>query len=306
MVPVKTGRVYESSAAADRGWTTWARWNDDKDTYFAKREGARRIRLNARGTSADAGGISGRIVVFSQAPTWYGMGDIYRFNLRTRRRSAFPPIVNRRAHEANPTMSGKYLLFDRTPRRRGGSATLQVLLFDRSTQQLRHLIRWFDSGANGAGAGLEAGQVNGDFAVFERSSWHEENRDGTWGVLSSARIVRYRISSGTRETVVEESRFNDWNGQNVGGSMYGPPAQPAVSADGTAYYWRTYYDENNDVARTDLFRQPIGAASERIGSAPGDLKAGDTFVDDLRDGSRHVYFTWKGNIYKVIDPPPAG
>jgi hypothetical protein len=79
--------IFLWSPAADGAWFGWTRYSDStrSQNYFVQQDGGHRIRVNAKGTNGDGGGIYRRTLVYTQTragrfPPQFG--DLYRFNLR--------------------------------------------------------------------------------------------------------------------------------------------------------------------------------------------------------------------------------
>jgi hypothetical protein len=74
------------------------------------------FKVNAPGTRAYPGGISGPLLVFGEQRG--GRSNIGFFDLRARKRLRTPAGVNTRQPELNPTITGRWLLFNRIDRSR--------------------------------------------------------------------------------------------------------------------------------------------------------------------------------------------
>jgi hypothetical protein len=287
-IPVKTADpIVEWSPAADRAWFGWTRADrpSDSGNYFVQRGTEPRFRVNPKGTSADGGGIYRRTLVYAQ---WGGdrPSDLYRFDLRTGRRTALPDRVNtRRASERSPTLSGRYLLFDRL-RRTGPqfdpTIINKVLLYDRTTRRLRVLARYNFFWDSSCLPYVQAQQVNGAYVVWE---------DGYNCGRPVAHVVLYNIR---RDTKVQFPRPRN---QSIS------QQSAAVSSSGTVYFVRQNISDNSQ----RIVKKPLGGQPEVVYPVPSDQYVSDLYVDD-RATAGHVYFAVSdgdSDIYKLINPVPA-
>ncbi len=161
-----------------------------------------RKRVNALGTQAWTGGISGHTVVFTQRYPGQD-SDLFKGTVDGPPRIAFPRSVNTAQDEFRPTMTGRWLLFTR---HNSATDAYRVLLWDRKTKHVRTLAT--ESG----GTKALSGQVLGDYAV-----WHVER-------ARVSDVYRYQIS--TRETM------------RIPRNYFPVAHDPAVADDGTVYYHR--------------------------------------------------------------------
>jgi len=131
-------RAGEFQPARGRDYIAWERNTPSAPGRFhvyARRRGGKAFRVNAPGSEAANGGISGRQLVYQE---WRGRrSNIKVFNLRKRGRARPLKAVNTRHWEYWPSVSGRWLLFGR--RKRDGSR--RILLFDRKTGRHRILAR---------------------------------------------------------------------------------------------------------------------------------------------------------------------
>lgn len=288
--PVKTTDrpIWEFSAAAGGTWFGWARANFSTGSfnYFVQRGTEPRLRVNAKGTSADGGGIYRRTLVYSQSRGQ--TSDLYRFDLRTGRRTAFPERVNTPgAGESSPTLSGRHLLFHRFRNRLRAELWIdQVLLYDRKTRTLRVLGRTESSPDDSCFEYLHTGQVNGVYAVWERGF--------DCGPPTVGDVVLYNINSNTKTTI--PGPRGDISQES-----------PAVSSDGTVYFVREDPSPASDGTQ-QILKKPLGSPAEVLHTVPANQNAFDLYVDD-RANARHVYFTLhvgsNTDVYKLIDPLPS-
>jgi hypothetical protein len=171
--------VKEQSPSAAPGYLAWVQNTRSRPNLFnvyAQHDGRTRYRVNPAGTQAGLGtGIEGTTLVYTQR---HGRKfSIRMFNLVTKHRFAPPAGVNTPHIEDEPTISGDWLLFHRSEE--GASPGQQVILRNLQSGETRVI-----ASVHGRVALLEAGQVNGDWAVFTKSV--NGTRFNVW---------RYRIST---------------------------------------------------------------------------------------------------------------
>ncbi len=156
--------VNEQSPSAAPGYFAWvqnSRSHPRLSNLYAQHNGRTRFRINPAGTQAGLGtGIDGTTLVYTQRHE--GKFSILMFDLQTKHRFAPPAGVNTPNIEDEPTISGDWLLFHRVEQ--GSAAGQQVILRDLHTGETRVI-----ASVHGRIGQLEAGQVNGDWAVFTRS-----------------------------------------------------------------------------------------------------------------------------------------
>jgi hypothetical protein len=179
--PVRTKPlpVKEESPSAAPGYFAWVqntRSHPNLFNVYAQHNGRTRYRVNPAGTQAGLGtGIDGTTLVYTQR---HRRGfNIRLFDLATKHRFAPPAGVNTPHVEDEPTISGDWLLFHRSEG--GASPGQQVILRNVRSGETRVI-----ASVRGRIALLEAGQVNGDWAVFTKSV--NATRFNVW---------RYRIST---------------------------------------------------------------------------------------------------------------
>jgi hypothetical protein len=163
-VKAKPPPVNEESPSAAPGELAWvqnSKLHPHLYNAYAQNAGGARFRVNAPGTQAGLGtGIDGHTLAYTQVHG--GRESIRLFNLPTHARRGPPAGVNTPAIEDEPSISGNWLLFHRLED--GSSPGQQVLLVNLTTGATRVL-----ASVPGARGVLEAGQVNGNFAVFTQS-----------------------------------------------------------------------------------------------------------------------------------------
>jgi hypothetical protein len=207
-MPVRTKPlpVKEESPSAAPGYFAWVqntRSHPNLFNVYAQHNGRTRYRVNPLGTQAGLGtGIDGTTLVYTQRHR--GGFNIRMFNLVSKHRFAPPAGVNTPQVEDEPTISGDWLLFHRS--HGGASPGQRVILRDLGTGETRVL-----AAVRGRVALLEAGQVNGDWAVFTKSV------NGT-----RVNVWRYQISTRTLAEV-----------PNPRDKVH---SSPAVNPFGTVYF----------------------------------------------------------------------
>jgi hypothetical protein len=150
-----------SAAAGEFAWVQNSRLHPHLYNAYAQVGGGARFRVNVPGTQAGLGtGIDGHMMVYTQVHG--SQRSIRLFNLQTHARHTPPAGVNTANLEDEPSISGNWLLFHR--REFGSSPGQQVLLVNRTSGATRRL-----ASVRGTRSFLEAGQVNGNFAVFTKS-----------------------------------------------------------------------------------------------------------------------------------------
>jgi len=156
--------VNEQSPSAAPGYLAWvqnSRSHPHLYNLYAQHDGRTRYRVNPAGTTAGLGtGIDGTTLVYTQ--THGAKLSIMMFDLQTKHRFAPPAGVNTPAVEDEPTISGDWLLLHRLEQ--GSSPGEQVILRNLHTGETRTI-----ASVHGRIGQLEAGQVNGDWAVFTKS-----------------------------------------------------------------------------------------------------------------------------------------
>jgi hypothetical protein len=244
-VKAKPPPVNEESAAQAAGELAWvqnSRLHPHLYELYAQVNGGARFRVNPANTQAGLGtGIDGHTLVFTQRHG--AKSSIRLYDLRTRRESGPPRGVNTPNLEDEPSVSGGWLLFHRLEG--GSSPGQQVLLTNLSTGATRTL-----ASVSGRVGFLEAGQVNGDWAVWTQSV--NGTRFNVW---------RYRISTGTRTLV-----------PNPANRVH---SAAAVTPNGTVYFEQSGLACGRGVT---VDRFPVGGAVTALGSLPAGIDLFHPFV----------------------------
>jgi len=150
-----------SAAPGEFAWVQNSKLHPHLYNVYAQLGGGARFRVNAAGTQAGLGtGIEGHTLAYTQVRG--SQQSIRLFNLQTHGRSGPPAGVNTPNIEDEPSISGNWLLFHRLED--GASPGQQVLLTNLTSGATRVL-----ASVPGGRGFLEAGQVNGNFAVFTQS-----------------------------------------------------------------------------------------------------------------------------------------
>jgi hypothetical protein len=217
-VKAKPPPVNEESASQAAGALAWvqnSRLHPHIYDLWAQVNGGARFRVNPANTQAGLGtGIDGHTLVFTQVHG--SRSSIRLFDLQTRRESGPPAGVNTANAEDEPTASGGWLLYHRTEQ--GSSPGQQVLLTNLSTGATRTL-----ASVPGRLGFLEAGQVNGDWAVWTQSV--NGTRFNVW---------RYRISTRTTALVPNPgNRVHSAAAVNPNGTVYFEQSGSACGAGAT-------------------------------------------------------------------------
>lgn len=288
-VPVQDDpQVDEGAPTAHGKWFGWAqdsRADPGHDDFYVRRGTAPRVRVNAARAQGLGGGIAGRSVFYLQQ-----RGDnkprIYRFDLETGRRAPLPAKVNHHRRgglvhgvRGQATVSGPWLLYSGFIEAATDFdyPTWTVMLYNRVSHQLRQV-----DGAESDQDNYVAGQVNGRYATY----W-------SYGRHGGSHVYRYDIK--TKRTVELPSPG--------GGEQY----DPAVSSDGAVYYFLAGADEPvGGPFTTELVRQPIGGPAEVVTTLTGEDRPEEAYVRDRTDGSRVVFFSWGGDVYKVVATMASG
>lgn len=156
--PVRASRVSEIQGVSDGGYFAWTRNSrryPGRFNVFLKTPSGRVVKVNARGTEAFLGGISGGTLAYQQNK---GRGsDIRLFDLKTLRHKRTPRGVNtRKGNEYLPSISGRHLLFGRRLRHNGWARLILFDLRDRTQRVLAKPGRGY----------LQPGQVNGSYVTW--------------------------------------------------------------------------------------------------------------------------------------------
>jgi hypothetical protein len=151
-------RPTASPAGANLAYSQSRPGHPNQFDVYVKPAGMARYKVNTQGV-AYGGGIDGTTMIYQSVRN--GQSDLRLFNLVTHARSA-PAGVNTRRWEWQPTISGDWILYGQE----WGSRPLngRVILHDTNTAETRIL----DEQIGKPRRLLSPGQVNGDFATWDR------------------------------------------------------------------------------------------------------------------------------------------
>lgn len=292
-IPVRNDPAFVEGAPTARG--AWLGWSQNRvgrlhpHTFLVQRGDGPRIRVNARGTRGMCGGIVGHRVIYLQQRRRPSrtVFRILRFDLRTRQRSPLPPAVNRAIDGnlrtfpfGNVSVSGRWLMYTAmTVDVAQGESWGTVVVYDRRTGRPRQ-ITW----DNGYDTSVYAGQVSGHYATWV---WLDQSGYGD----PASKVYRYDTRTGRKVAIPGDAATYQHD--------------PAVSADGTVYFFRTVVGWLPGSATThELVRQVPGGTAQvvaQIASTEGSAAPHATFVRDRPDGTHVVFFAVNGDVEKVVD-----
>jgi hypothetical protein len=244
----------EYQPAKESGFMAWERNTAARPSHFdvyGRIGRGRAFKVNAPGTNAANGGISGGRLVYQQFNR--RRSDLKFYSFASRRRSNPPRGVNTRSWEYWPSMSGKWLLFGRESLQ---SRARTIVLYNLESRASRRLAR-----TKSAKLTLVPGQVNGKFAVWAKCSPKRCN------------VLRYNIVTRKKLRV-----------PNRGGSQYAP----SVSRDGTVHFARAGSPRCGSKVR--LMRFKPGRGSTRVASLSDRVNIGDTYSYTDQFGNAEVLY----------------
>ena len=273
-IPVLTRKhVGEYQPARGNGHLAWEQNTKARPNHFnvyARVDGGKPFRVNARGTQGAMGGIEGNLIVYQQFEG--SRSDIKFFNLKTRKRHNPKVYVNTRKWEYWPSISGNWILFGR----RNSRATRRtVVLFNRATLSVRVIDR-----TTTAKSFISPGQVNGDYVVWHRCR-----------PVPNCDVYRYNISTRLTHRIPNPNNLSQH--------------AASVTANGTIYFARGGKRCGHNVR---LMRYPVGGPARRLARMAKGRDAGDSFA--LTDASNATHFFFEQNrcgrligsdIFKIVD-----
>jgi hypothetical protein len=280
-IPVRTTRADEVRPVASTNAVAWAarHWSASHrsshyDTYVQVGK-AKPVKVNAPGTSALPGGISGDTLVFEQ---WHrGHANIVFYSVQRKARFAPPAGVNsNRGDEFSPSLSGRWLAFFRQD-----SSGLKALLRDLESGEVIQ-VRGFPPFPGGRKIALRSRtEVNGNFAAFNLSTQ-------AWAYdISKRRFSPVLSFSG----IPELSWFPG-----------------SISRTGTAYAaLHALIGSNCD--DDSLRRLTEREDATPITTVPREFRIGFSYTVD-RDAQATIYYervnctTGRSDIYKTVDATP--
>jgi hypothetical protein len=223
---------------------------------YVKPLGSARVRVNAAGTTAFTGGIDANTLAFQQISST-GQSNIKLFDLTTHAGSA-PLGVNTPNYEWQPTISGNWILF--------GRANLNVRpVSDHIVlhNQLAADTRMLDQQVGSPDRLLSPGQVNGDFATWDRYTY----------ATHAGTVFRYQISTLTAVKVLLP----------VGKIQYASSTNPA----GDIFYVRSGMGCGKQV----VIREDVpGVSDVALAVLPAGFDIVRTFAVDEGGGVTSLYF----------------
>jgi hypothetical protein len=268
-VPVLTGPLDELNLAVDRAngvdalvWEIYDTESDGSNVYL--RKGSRpRIKLNKTGY-AFAPDIEAPFVIYWQN------GDLKLYRMDKGKHVALPARINTRAWERGPSISDKWIMFERER-----AADQRILLYNRKTGAMRVIaILRGDWPLE-----LNSGEVNGNWAVWQRC-------------ISTCVVVRYNIATRTKTFA--------WSAAGSLGLF-----SPSVTGKGVVYAVRS---EDTELARyggpgdpgtgTPILTLPSSAISGTFARSKPDGSV-DVYY------SRNDYVDDRTDVYRINDPAPA-
>jgi hypothetical protein len=277
--PVKTTRLYEQLPAAQTAsgvryfaWTQNTVAHPRRNDAFLKRGAEVRVKLNTVGHGY-LGGIDAPLVVYQQV--YRGQSNIKIYDADTHARSNPPTGVNTSDWEWEPSISGDWLLYGR-----------QDNQTDTQWVYLRSLTSTTEVELDEGLTFRQAGQVNGDYAVWTRC-------DG------ACDVVRRRIST-TTVTVLPKPATTTY--------QYGA----AVTSTGVVYVARSGRGCGSGGVKIVRYFGPSDPANGTVIAALGsgtDMWSG--YARENADGSVDVFYdrygcrSNVGDIYRVRDPAPG-
>jgi hypothetical protein len=223
--PIRATRLVEQRPVSGNGYLAWAQ-NSRKHpklykTYVQLGQGQPSLLKTRR--QAYPGSISGTTLVYQEYAPARNESSIRFYDLAQRRLLPTPAGVNTRLWEWNPSHSGEWLLFSRHNGR-----TESVILMNTVTRAQIELDRGRmpDDGNYGL-----AGQVNGNFAVWQRCP--RGARPCT--------VFRYDITTRVKTQLAPPLGFLHYN--------------PSVATDGITYLVRSETDSCG--SQVELWRYPL-------------------------------------------------
>ena len=272
-LPVKTDpALLEQSPAVSGGYLAWGQ-SSRTTLHFdliVQAGNGQPFRVNPRGPQARPGGISGRTLAYQE---WRGRhSDVRLFNLASRKRVHLPRGANTPNWESRPSLSGRWLLFNRQSLR----TKLEVVLL--------HNLR--------TGRQIVLDRARPPEHVFA------QQLAGKYAVWTHCRfrcfVVRYDRANGTRihlssSGIPEDSDF-----------------AASVLPNGTIYFVRgTMFCDPAVEQRVLLLRYSSATGTERI----ADLEGTPAALFATTEGGTPVVYFDRGpcrgeDIYRIFDSPP--
>ena len=277
--PVRTSRLYEQLPAAQTAsgvnyfaWTQNSVAHPRRNDALLRRGAEARVKLNAVGHGY-LGGIDAPLVVYQQV--YRGQSNIKIYNADTHVRSNPPDGVNTSDWEWEPSISGDWVLYGRQDN-------------ETNTQwiYLRSLSSMIEFKLDEGFTFRQAGQVNGDYAVWTRC-------DG------SCDVVRRQISN-TTDTVLPKPATTTYQ------------YAAAVTSTGVVYLARSGRGCGSGGVKIVRY---LGTGDPATGTVIAALGAGrdmsSAYARENASGSVDVFYdrygcrSNVGDIFRVRDPAPG-
>jgi hypothetical protein len=249
----------------------WFRRNSDPKTQ-----------LNTRAQGWDWGlDAAATTIAYQTNPN--GNSDIKLYNWTTGKRSDAGSLVNTPRWEYQPSNSANWLLFARL-NTSASPDVRSVYLVDTATQTAKRLDR-FRGGPKAGNVWI--GQVNGDWAAWEKDTNHYRNDT----------VYRYQVSTGQTEQIDHPSDRWDY--------------ASSITPDGTMYFVRTSGTCGKGVRLKSLDASDTLVTVYQL---PAGYDVVKTFAVVNGDGSTSIYFDSyrcaarrsNGNLYQVTIPAGGG
>jgi hypothetical protein len=247
------------------------------DLYLrTTRDGTTRVRkLNPPNTTGWGGGIDAPTVVYQQV----GRSDsnIKLYDIDTRTRSNPPAGVNTARWEWHPTISDQWILFGR--RKFSAPKADQIVLVNSLTDETRVL-------AESSHIGLAPGQVNGNWAVFDRC-------------ITLCNVFLYDITTETTTRLGRPTPDGDDPEEQYSAS---------VTPEGVVYLIRSVDTCDAGASIVRYFGPGDPGTGTVIATVPPGRYFLTTFARANGDGTTDVFYdrfscgSDKGDVYKVVDP----
>jgi hypothetical protein len=264
--PVIATRLDERYAAASADYIAWQQNSKAHPKHYdvyVQPVGEEGYKVNAAGTEATTGGIDGTTLVYQEWGGKLNNSDVKLFDLTTATSSDPPTGVNTEDWEYWPSISGNWLLFGRE----FGPGDRSVVLFDLTTEESQTL-----AGSSGYKRILGPGQVNGSFAVWDRSVVKR-------GAVVSCEVFVYDIAAGTTTQIPNPNHRCQY--------------APSVTATGTVYYGRSGMGCGLSAR---LVSYPPGGPATTLVSLPRGTDFYSSYALTAADGTTSVFY----------DPTPCG
>jgi hypothetical protein len=280
--PIRATRYFEERPIAGSGYLAWSQ-NSSKQPRLARvyaRAGTGKAFLVSRRGQGYPGSITGTTLVYQEYLPSRRESSIRFYDLARKRHLVTPLGVNTGLWEWRPSLSGDWLLFSRND----GRSESVVLRNVRTRSQVE-----LDRGRmpRDGNYGI-AGQVNGNFAVWQRCPRGKP-----------CSVVRYDIATRTKTPMPPPLGFVHY--------------APSVAPDGTTYLGRS---EPGCGESVELWRYPLVGEPAGLFSLPAGRDFFNTYVEARSapiGGANDVYYdraSCRGSasdLYRFTDrilPPP--